>query len=76
MGNWFWTDDENCITTQITSLKTQSQVSYLAFKFREKTGITLIKFLKNGESEAPWTGLSTEELENLIKQVNLKPKYK
>lgn len=75
MGNWIYADNEPCVMAQITSLKTQSQVSYLAYKFRQKTGMGLLDFLIKGESQAPWVGLSDSELDTLLKNVKNKPQY-
>jgi len=74
--NFLYQDDEACITSAITSLKTQSQVSFLADTFQKKYNTSLILFLQKGRTAAPWGGLSDTELTNIIQNVNRKPKYK
>lgn len=75
-GGWFSGDDEACITGQITSVKTQTQVSYLADKFQQKYNTSLLLFLQKGNSSAPWAGLSTAEMATLLQNVKNKPKYR
>lgn len=74
--NYLYQDDEACIVNAITSLKTQSQVSFLADQFQKKYNTSLILFLQKGRTSAPWAGLSEAELTNVIDNVRKKPKYK
>jgi len=74
--NYFYQDDEGCITGQITSLKTQSQVSFLAKVFQDKYKTNLLLFLQKGRTSAPWAGLSDSELAAVLQNVANKPKYK
>ena len=74
--NYFYQDNEACIMGAITTLKTQTQVSYLSDFFQKKYQVSLIKFLKTGRTSAPWAGLSDSELNEVIANVKNKPKYK
>lgn len=54
-------------------LKTQSQVSYLAERFRQATGSDLLAWLRG--STYPFDAFSNEEVGTIINYVNSLPKY-
>ncbi len=74
---WF-SDDYLAVKTVIFSLKTQSQVSYLAYKFNQLKGKNLYEYLRNGIGFGAWPGegLSDAHLTELNKYVLSLPKYK
>ena len=69
-------DDFNAVYGVFKQLKTQSQVSYLADRFRQKYNADLITFLGNGGGILPWDGLSDSQLTQIVNYVNSLPKYK
>lgn len=69
-------DDESKIYGVFRSMKTQSQVSFLAEKFQTKYKMDLLGYLKRGYSN--WnaaSGLNADELNQVITIVNKLPKY-
>ena len=71
------TDDEAAVYSVFRSLKTQSQVSFLAERFRIKYGTDLLEFLKKGKNQFnAASGLNSDELATVINIVNKLPKYK
>jgi hypothetical protein len=70
-------DDEAAIYSVFRSLKTQSQVSYLAERFKTIYKLDLLEFLKRGKNQFnAASGLNSEELSIIINIVNKLPKYK
>jgi hypothetical protein len=69
-------DDFNNIMSIFRLLKTQTQVSYLAYKFREIYNADLLTFLSNGGGILPFDGLSDTQLTQIITYVNNLPKSK
>jgi hypothetical protein len=70
-------DDEAAVYSVFRSLKTQSQVSFLAERFRIKYGVDLLEFLKKGKNQFnAASGLNSDELATVINIVNKLPKYK
>jgi hypothetical protein len=70
-------DDEAAVYSVFRSLSTQSQVSFLAERFRIKYGVDLLQFLKNGKNQYNYaSGLNSDELSIIINIVNKLPKYK
>ncbi len=68
-------DDFNAIMSVFTQLKTQSQVSYLSYKFTEKYSEDLLSFLRDGGGVLPWDGLSSAHMKIITDLVNNLPKY-
>lgn len=70
-------DDEAAVYSVFRSLSTQSQVSFLAERFRIKYGIDLLEFLKKGKNQFnAASGLNSDELATVINIVTKLPKYK
>jgi hypothetical protein len=70
----FWNDDEEAVYGVIKSLKTQSQLSFLAAKFFEKYQKDLYEYLRGAQHS--WHRLEEEELAYVNKLVAAMPKYK
>ena len=71
-----FSDDEAKIYGVFRSLKTQSQVSFLADRFQQLYQSDLLDYLKRGASN--WnagSGLNSDELNQVITIVNKLPKY-
>jgi hypothetical protein len=70
-------DDEAAIYSVFRSLQTQSQVSFLAERFKIKYGSDLLEFLQKGKNQFnAASGLNSDELATVINIVNKLPKYK
>jgi hypothetical protein len=70
-------DDYLAVKTAIFSLKTQSQVSYLAYMFHKLKNKNLYEYLRNANGSVWFAeGLSDEHLNELNKYVLSLPKYK
>lgn len=69
-------DNYNEILGVFSSLRSQSQVSYLAKKFQERYKMDLLTFLTDGGGILPWDGLSDKHLLTLTEMVKNLPKYK
>ena len=73
----YFGDDEAAKYSVFRSLKTQSQVSFLAERFRIVYGTDLLEFLKRGKSNWNYAnGLNSDELATVINIVNKLPKFK
>lgn len=75
IGGWFSGDNETCVSGVFRSLQTQTQVSFLAEVFFNKYRLDLYNYIKNGDSNAPWAGLSDSEMLNIINIIKTKPVY-
>jgi hypothetical protein len=69
-----WDDDEAGAIAIIKSMKTQSQLSYLADVFYESYRKDLLSWLRG--TTYPYDGLSDEDVNALNNYVNKLPKYK
>ena len=72
----YFTDDEAAVYSVFRTLKTQSQVSWLADIFQKKYGSDLFTFLQKGKGILPEAGLNSDEIAVIINLVNKLPKYK
>lgn len=74
----FWHDDFDTIYGIFQTMKTKSQVSYLADKFQKRYNVGLLSFLNDGNStlSLPWDGLRNSNLSKIIDLVNSLPDYK
>lgn len=73
--NWY-ADDTAKVMAVFSSLKTQSQVSYLAEIFLQKYNLDLLTYLYEGSDTFPWNGLSDDELLKITTLVDRLPQYK
>ena len=73
--NWY-ADDTAKVMAVFSSLKTQSQVSYLAEIFLQKYNLDLLTYLYEGSDTVPWNGLSDDELLKITTLVDRLPQYK
>lgn len=71
----YFYDDEAGITAVFSSLRTQSQVSFLADVFSQIYKEDILEFMKRGKGLMPEAGLSDSELSTIIDKVNRLPKY-
>jgi hypothetical protein len=70
-------DDEAAVYSVFRSLSAQSQVSFIAERFKIKYGSDLLEFLKKGKNQInAASGLNSDELATVINIVNKLPKYK
>lgn len=77
----FFGDDEAVIFGIFRSLKTQSQVAWLAKAFKELYGTELLTFLQKGSKTSQiWrpasSGLNADEMNTILAIIKSKPKYK
>jgi len=77
----FFGDDEAVIFGIFRSLKTQSQVAWLAKAFKEKYKTDLLTFLQKGSKTTQYmrpvsSGLNASEMTQIINIIKSKPKYK
>lgn len=73
--NWY-SDDEDTVIGIFNSLKTKSQVSWLAEKFFIKYNKDLLQWLKEGSDLFPWNGLGSDELQRILNIVDKLPNYR
>jgi hypothetical protein len=71
----YFSDDEAGIYSVFSTLRTQSQVSFLADVFSQVYKEDLLEFMKRGKGLMYQAGLSDAELSSVIDKVNRLPKY-
>ena len=73
----YFTDDESAVYSVFRSLKTKSQVSFLAERFASIYGVDLLEYLKRGRNQFnPGSGMNTDELAVVLNIVNKLPSFK
>ena len=66
-------DNYNAVLSVFKQLNYKTQVSYLAYKFNQKTGNDLLGFLSDAGGLLPWDGLSKEHLSAIVNYANSLP---